>query len=181
MISLKSKVTLKILNYYFLNPEAKHYINELAKILELDPKNVHRKLEELEKEGLLISEFQGQERYFFLNQRYALLNHYKEIFLKTIGLEQDIKKCIKSVPKTKEAYIFGSYATNQMDAGSDIDILVIGSHSVLELQKKINKLKKQTGREFNIINLDPNEFDQKKKQKDQFIKNIFNRKIIKVI
>ncbi|MCX5667712.1 MAG: hypothetical protein NTY34_05330 [Candidatus Omnitrophica bacterium] len=39
MISLRSKVAIKLLDYYFLNPEAQVYINELARILELDPKN----------------------------------------------------------------------------------------------------------------------------------------------
>ena len=48
MISLRSKVAVKLLDYYFLNPEAQHYINELARILELDPKNTETKLKEFE-------------------------------------------------------------------------------------------------------------------------------------
>ena len=49
MISLRSKVAIKLLDYYFLNPEAQAYINELARILELDPKNTETKLKEFEK------------------------------------------------------------------------------------------------------------------------------------
>ena len=93
MISFKSKVTIAILNYYFLNQDARHYINELAKILGLDPKNVYRKLTELEKEGLFRSEFRGKERYFFLAKDYSLLENYRQIFLKTYGLEDQLKSC----------------------------------------------------------------------------------------
>ena len=79
MISLRSKVTIKILNYFFINPDARHYINELARILNLDPKNVDTKLKELEKEGLLKSEFSGKQRYFYLSKKYPLLKEYRQI------------------------------------------------------------------------------------------------------
>jgi hypothetical protein len=49
------------------------------------------------------------------------------------------------------------------------------------LQKKINKLQKETGREFNIINLSPNEFAARQKQADQFILNIFKDRTIKIL
>jgi len=64
MISLRSKITQKILNLFFLN-EKKFYINELAKLIKEDTANVHKKLLELKKEGLLSDEFPGKERYFF--------------------------------------------------------------------------------------------------------------------
>ncbi len=79
MISLKSKITQLVLNYFFLNPQAKKYTNELARLFQVDPKNLDRKLKELEKEGLLKSEFLGKQRYFFINSRYPLLKEYKKI------------------------------------------------------------------------------------------------------
>ena len=81
----------------------------------------------------------------------------------------------------KEAYLFGSYASNKMDSSSDIDLLAIGTHSVLALQRIIVKLQKDTGREFNVINLSPKEFEKKKKDKDTFINSVFKTKIIRII
>lgn len=180
MISFKSKVTIKILDYFFLNQDAENYINELAKILDLDPKNLHRKLQELEKEGLFKSEFRGQQRYFSLNKDFSLFEHYRQIFLKTIGLENKLKQAVGSVFGIKKAYIFGSYASDKMDSSSDVDILAIGSHSVLDLQKKISKLQRELRREFNVVNMSEAEFN-KKKTSDQFIKNIFNNKVIELL
>jgi predicted nucleotidyltransferase len=181
MITFKSRITISVLNYFFLNQEARHYINELAKILDLDPKNLYRKLAQLEKEGLLKSEFRGKERYFFLNSKYPLLDHYRQIFLKTYGLEGELEKALMKVKGIKEAYIYGSYARNKMDSSSDIDVLIIGDHSIVESQRKINQLQKESGREINVLNLSEQEYKEKKKNKDQFLKNVFAGKIIKLI
>ncbi len=180
MISLRSKVAVKLLDYYFLNPEAQAYINELARILGLDPKNTETKLKELEKEGLFKSEFRGKQRYFFLAKDNPVLEHYRQIFLKTHGIEKRLKDMISNIKGLKEAYIFGSYATNSMDSSSDIDILAVGSHSVLELQRIIAKLQKDTGRELNVTNLSLKEFKAKKKNKDPFLNNVFKTKTIRL-
>ena len=181
MISLRSKVAIKLLDYYFLNPDSQYYINELARILELDPKNTETKLKEFEKEGLFKSEFRGKQRYFFLAKDNPVLEHYRQIFLKTYGIEKRLKDMLSNIKGLKEAYIFGSYASNKMDSSSDIDILAIGTHSVLELQRVIAKLQKDTGREFNVTNLSLNEFEAKKKNKDPFINSVFKTKIIRLV
>lgn len=181
MISLRSKITIKLLDYYFLNPDAQAYINELARILELDPKNTETKLKELEKEGLFKSEFRGKQRYFFLAKDNPILEHYRQIFLKTHGLEKRLKDMLNGIEGIKEAYLYGSYASNKMDSSSDIDLLAVGTHSVLELQRVISKLQKDIGREFNVTNLSVKEFEAKKKNKDAFINSIFKAKIIRLI
>ncbi len=181
MISLRSKVAIKLLDYYFLNPDAQHYINELARILELDPKNTERKLKEFEKSGLFRSEFRGRERYFSLARNSSVLKHYRQIFLNTYGIEKRLRDIVSNVKGIKEAYIFGSYASDKMDSSSDVDILAIGSHSVLELQRHIAKLQKDTAREINVINLSPEEFAKKKRCRDPFITHVFNADTIKLL
>lgn len=181
MISLRSKITIKLLDYYFLNPEAQAYINELARILEIDPKNTETKLKELEKEGFFKSEFRGKQRYFFLAKDNPVLEHYRQIFLKTHGIEKKLKDIISGIKGVKEAYLFGSYASNKMDSSSDIDLLAIGTHSILELQRIIAKLQRDTGREFNVTNLNPKEFEAKKKDKGHFINNVFKNKTIRLV
>lgn len=178
-ISLRSKVTIKILNYFFLNPDAERYVNDLADSLESDPKNVHRKLSELEQEGLLKSEFRGKERYFSINNNYPLLEPYRQIFLKTSGIEQRLKQILAKIMGIKAAYLFGSYAQNRMDASSDIDILIVGTHSPLEVQKRLTPLQTEIGREINVVNMDPKEFGQKKRE--NFLRNIFDNEPIQLL
>jgi len=80
MFNLNSKIANKILRYFFINPSRKNYINELARILEADPGNLSRKLQELENEGILNSEFSGEQRYYFINKKYPLLKETKKAF-----------------------------------------------------------------------------------------------------
>jgi predicted nucleotidyltransferase len=178
MINLGSKITSGLLDFFFLNPSAKKYINELAKLLSLDPKNTYRKLVELEEEGLLNSEYRGVEKFYFLNGKFPLLKEYRNIFMKTVGIEKKIRDILAGMTGVSEAYIFGSYAKNKMDVNSDIDLLVIGSHSVVDLQKKINLLQKNVGREINVVNVGKKEFEQKKKSKDPFLSRVMGGSLI---
>lgn len=81
MISLRSKIAQKVLGYFFANGKNSLYINEMSRTLGLDRGNLIKKLQTLEKEGILKSEFRGNQRYFSLNTRYPLLKEYKKIVL----------------------------------------------------------------------------------------------------
>ena len=91
MISLRSKVTRDVLSELFLRQEGSFYVNELARRLKLDSGNLTRKLHELENIGLLKSDYRGRERYYSLNKSYPLINEYRKIVLKTVGLEGSLK------------------------------------------------------------------------------------------
>ena len=65
MISLRSKITQKILNLFFLNKKEKFYVNELAKKIKEDPANVYKKLIELKKKGCFPMNFQARKDTFF--------------------------------------------------------------------------------------------------------------------
>ena len=179
MISFKSKVTQKILNYFFLNESAELYVNETARLLKEEPKNVYRILVILEKEGLLKSKFKGRERYFRANKISPEYKSYKAIFLRSAGIEQLLKKALDGLSGLKTAYIFGSYANSSFNAQSDIDILLVGSHESLEAERTLIKLRKNLGRELNIVNMTMKEFERKSGE-DQFLKNIFKEKIIRL-
>lgn len=181
MISLKSKITQKILNLFFLNGKERFYVNELADKIKEDPGNVYRKLIELKKEGILLDNFQGKERYFFLNKRYPFLKEYRKLILKGIGFEKILKDRLKKIKGINSIYIFGSYAENKLSSESDIDILIVGDFDGLKLQKIITEIQKSTDREINLIELTEKEFIEKKKNKDALLEDIFSKKYIKII
>lgn len=181
MTNFKSKITQKLFDYFFLNPSAEHYINDLARILKVDPGNLDRKLKELEKEGIFSSEKRGNQKYYFLNKSYSLLNEIKKLYNLKYGLEKKIAAELKNLKELKSAYIFGSYANGRLEAESDIDLLLIGSHSGLAAKRIAAGWEGEFNREFNIIDLTEEELEKKKKNKDEFIGEIFKNKIIKIV
>ena len=177
MISLRSKLTQSVLNYFLLHEEAEAYVNELARRFELDDGNLARKLKELEREGILQSKIRGRERYYSLNPKFPLLAEYKRIILKTVGFEASLKKVLEDVPGLERASLFGSYAQDKMDVSSDIDLLAVGSHDSIELRKKIAVLCKSIDREINVVNMSRSEYERKK-GKDPLLMSIARKKKI---
>lgn len=181
MISLRSQITKTLLNYFFINPASRVYVNEISRNLKIDKRNLVRKLKELEKEGILKSENRGNLKLYSTNRNYPLYREYRKIVLKTIGFEDRLKKILDKIEEVKEAYIYGSYAKDKMDTHSDIDLLVIGEHSVVSLQGKLNKLQQEIGREINVVNLDEGELKKRIKRRDPFIREILKAKHIRII
>jgi predicted nucleotidyltransferase len=177
MISLRSHITRQVLNYFMLHPEAQMYINDIARRLDLDSGNLTRKLKEIEAEGILRSELRGNQRYYMVNSEYPLIDEYKKIILSTVGIEPVLKNALKSVDGIESAFLYGSYVKDSMNAGSDIDLFVIGEHSTLALQKQIAKIQKTIDREINVFSIGRNEFE-KRKDNDSFIKNVMGSKKI---
>lgn len=181
MFNFKSKITEKLLGYYFINPESRQYINELSRILDVDLGNLDRKLKELEKDGLFISESQGNLKYYFLNKNYPLLKEVEKAFSMSHGLERKLANLLSGLKGLKEAYIFGSYSKGSFGPESDIDLLLIGSHPSIESIKILFKFSKEIRREINTVDMTEDEYIQKKKNRDDFIKNIFEGETIKII
>lgn len=181
MINFKSTIVNKVLGYYFINPSARHYIRELAILLNLDPGNLSRKMVELKNSGLFLEIKEGKNCYFSLNQKYPLLKEYKNIYEAQFGVLESLKSVLKKVSGIKEAYIFGSYAKGNFEAVSDIDVLIVGENEHETLFKALSALEKKWHREINIIDFSGEEYKTRLKNKDPFLKNIFSDKTLRII
>ena len=180
MIEMRSKITRSVLNYFFLNPGEKLYVNEMARALDLDKRNLVKKLKYLEDEGILLSESRGNQKVYSVNDRYPLYEEYRQIVFKTIGVENKVREIFKKTSGVEKAYIFGSYVGGKMEAHSDIDLLVVGNHKILDLQREIGRLQKEIGRVINVVNMDGKEFAKRQKEKDPFIGTVLKEKHIEV-
>lgn len=181
MFNFRSQITKKIFDYYFINKKARHYINELANILDVDTGNLFRKLKELEEEGIMKSESVGNQKFFFINKNYPLLSALEKTYNTKFGLAQKLKEKILKIKGIKSAYIFGSFANGNFSDESDLDILLIGNHSSLEAKRGLLPFQKVLKREINIIDLTEKELKNKIAHNDEFIQNIFSKAKIKLL
>jgi predicted nucleotidyltransferase len=181
MLDLRSKARQRLLAYYFTNPAARHHLRDLADRLSTDPSNLSRELRRLEREGLFRSEVIGRQKYFQLNQQYPLFDEVRSILVKTIGAAPLVARSLGKLEGIEEAYLYGSFARNQQDAGSDIDVLVIGAPRSEGLAEAVRKLERQLGREINYTVLTRKEFDSRRTRKDAFLENVWHHKRISLI
>ncbi|MDK2949245.1 MAG: hypothetical protein PWQ56_410 [Patescibacteria group bacterium] len=180
MINLNSKISQNVLSYFLLNPEEEMYLNEMVRKFDVDKRNLAKEVNKWEKDGLFVKTTKGNLILYKINKEYYLFNEFKRIIQKNFGIEMELNKIFEKNKKIKEAYIFGSYANNKMEEESDIDVLLIGSHKFLNIEKEIVDLQKKINREINIVDMSEEEF-LRKKEDNEFIKNILAGKYIKII
>src|ERR1035438_4019139 len=146
MLDLRSKARQQLLAYYFANPTARHHLRDLAERLSIDPSNLSKELGRLERDGLFRSEVIGRQKYFQLNREYPLFGEVRKIVAKTIGAPPLIAQSLKRIEGIDEAYLYGSFASNQQDTASDIDVLMIGFPREEVLAEAVRRLERQLDR-----------------------------------
>ena len=181
MLDLRSKARQRLLAYYFTNPAARRHLRDLAQRLSIDPSNLSKELQRLEREGLFQSEVSGRQKYFRLNHGYPLFDEMRGIVGKTIGAMPLIAQSLKKIAGIEEAYLYGSFARNQQDAASDIDVPVIGNPKGDTLADAMQKLERRLGREINYAVLSRKEFDSRRAHKDAFLESVWRNKRIPLV
>jgi predicted nucleotidyltransferase len=181
MFDLRSKARQQLLAYYFTNPTSRHHLRDIAERLSIDPSNLSKELGRLEREGLFRSEVSGRQKYFQLNPAYPLFDEVRKIVAKTIGAAPLIAQSLTKIEGINEAYLYGSFALNQQDAASDIDVLVIGAPAEEVLAQSMRRLERQLGREINYTVLTRKEFEARRARKDAFVADVWNKKRVSLI
>lgn len=116
---------------FFNNPKAQFYVREIQRLLGGSVTSLHRHLNELEKEGLLVSRTQGPLRYFLINPNYPYLSELKNIVLseqRRALLEKNLIKIMRSLKKNyhpDKVVLFGSLASGRVSPDGDIDLLIV--------------------------------------------------------
>lgn len=181
MLDLRSKARQRLLAYYFTNPTARFHLRDLAERLSIDPSNLSKELRRLQDEGLFLAEVSGRQKYFRLNREYPLFDEIRSIVAKTIGAVPVIAQSLKKIEGIEAAYLYGSFARNQQDAMSDIDVLVIGNPKGNALAEAMQKLERQLGREINYTVLTRKEFTSRRAHKDAFLEDVWHNKRVSLV
>ena len=181
MINFRSKLRRELFCYYFTNPAASHYLRELAQRLAADPANLSRELASLEQQGLFVSETRGRQKYFRLNRRHPLYQDYRRIVFKTVGVAGRLREVLARTPGVQQAFLYGSFARDQADAVSDIDLFIVGLTDDEQLETAIGKIERQLHREVNYVLMTPREFKTRLADKDAFLEDVFRHSTVTLL
>lgn len=176
-----TKNRAELLRLFFTNPEQSFYMHEIGRILGKKPGNFQRVINNMEKEGVLISERKANARYFKANKEYALYEEMKNIVFKTVGVTGSIKDVLKKIGNIDYAFIYGSYAKANENYLSDIDLVVVGKCDEDKLIKNFDNLEELLKRDINYKLYMLNTLKKEVKQKEPFLLNILQDKKIMLI
>jgi predicted nucleotidyltransferase len=181
MISLRSRLRRKVLTYFYLNRSARVYVRQLASALDVDSTNLSRELARLEEEGLLRSEIEGRQRYYSVNPQYPYLKAVLSLLQGTVGIVPTLRDALRRVEGIEQAYLYGSFAKNEEDAASDIDLLIIGQPDAATLALKVAGLEKVLNRDVGYTVLKRQELKKKLSSDDPFFFDLWHGKRVEII
>jgi predicted nucleotidyltransferase len=165
-----SRARVAILNLLLLNAGSSYYLREIASLTEQPVRAVQRELPRLERLGLVAQSVHGNRKYYQVNRECPIFPELKSIFLKTVGLGDALREYLGwAGGDIRVAFIYGSYARNEENVASDIDLFVVGNIGATELSAALAQAKSELGREMNPVLMTPEEFREKVASGNHFV------------
>lgn len=169
-----------ILARTFLDPSHEFHVRELVRRTGLAPRTVSQEVEKLVRSDLLSERRDGNRRYLRANQRHTLFRPVREIVLKTEGLADVLRVALGS-EGVEFALVYGSIAAATPTAGSDVDLLVVGSLGLREAVRRLRAAQDTLGREISPNVWTRPEFDRRRREADPFLARLLDGPTIHVI
>jgi predicted nucleotidyltransferase len=121
--------------------------------------------------GLIRSERDGNRLYYSAEASHPLYHGLREIVARTTGIYAVLADCLGS-SGIRFAYVFGSVASGQAKASSDVDLMVIGSVGLRELVARLVPAGERLGREINPHVMSEDEYFKRCKEGEHFISTV---------
>ncbi|MBF0217726.1 MAG: nucleotidyltransferase domain-containing protein [Candidatus Omnitrophica bacterium] len=173
-----TKLRKKLLTYAFSRVDGEFYVRQAAAVIDEDAGNLSRELKRLEDEGIFISRVSANARFYSINKKYPLFKEVKAIVAKTSGIEGRLKDIVAAYKEIDLAFIYGSYAKNKEKKGSDIDVIFVGTALPGKIAAVINSFESEISREINYTFYKKDEFENKRREKGDFLAEVLDGKIV---
>lgn len=140
----------RVLGLLLLHPDESLHGREIARRTGLPAGTLTRELKRLAGVGLLTQEKRGNQTLYRANRESPIFPELAGILRKTSELADVVADALDSVSDGIDvAFIFGSVARRAETAGSDVDMLIIGSVDFGVVVDALYPAQQQLGREIN--------------------------------
>jgi len=140
---------LKVLEVFFREPAAIHFIREIGKKINLAPTSVRNNIKKLLKEKLITEKKSKPFDGFVANRENDEFIFYKRLY--NFYTLNSLKNELIEILHPQAIVVFGSYCLGEDIETSDIDILII---SKVKEELNFSKFEKSLSRKINIIIVD---------------------------
>jgi DNA-binding transcriptional ArsR family regulator/predicted nucleotidyltransferase len=165
---VSSRVKAELLRLLFGLSQPELHLRELVRQSGLSLGTVQQELRRLTRVGLVIARKDGNRVYYRANPDHPAYRDLCSLVVKTDGLAGVLQPARKT-PDVSVAFVFGSVARGDTDAGSDVDLMVIGQVGLRKLTSLLSGVADRVGREINPHVMSPEEFAKRKVDRDHFV------------
>ncbi len=166
----------RVLGLLLLHPETRYHVREIARLTNTAAGSLHRELSKLARAQVLIREISGNQVYYQANTTFPIFEELASILRKTSGLVDVLANALISLTeKIEVAFIFGSAGAGTENAGSDVDVLIIGKLSFSEAVTALYPAQAIVRREINPKVYQRKEWQKLVNNKDAFVQEILGK------
>ncbi|MFA4914273.1 MAG: nucleotidyltransferase domain-containing protein [Alcaligenaceae bacterium] len=144
----------RVLALTLTRPTDSFTLRELLRQADSGRGSTQSQIERLLQAGVLVeSPRLGRQRSIKANTDHFLYKELCSILVKTVGLAEPVREALKPfADKIEEAFVFGSVANGTDTERSDVDVMVVGSVSPIDLHQAGADLQGRLGRvvQFNL-------------------------------
>lgn len=163
----------RVLGLLLLHPERQSHVREIARLTGTAAGTLHKELTRLAQAGILRRTEQGKQVYYAANRDCPIFEELASILRKTSGLVDVLREALAPVAeKLHVALIFGSVAKGTEQAGSDVDVLVVGDVGFAEVVRLLHPAQSTLGRETNPKVYGANEWQARLQAGDPFAHDV---------
>ena len=174
--ALFGKTRQTVLALLYGHDKESFYLRQIVRAVSLGQGAVQRELAHLTAAGLLIRTRQGNQVYYQANRNSAVFPELKSLLVKTAGVADVLRSALAiHSDRIQVAFLYGSMAAGTDKANSDIDLLVIGKVSFLEIVEAVGTAQEKLQREINPSVYSSEEFRKKLRAGHHFLKQVFQR------
>lgn len=174
MISLIKSGYWRILRLFYMDKSAKMHLREIARKAKLHEPSTTTFLSALEKDNILRSEKDGNQKKYSLKLNYKTYTVFELFDLERLNALPSIRKnAIKYfMAHLKEkpliAFVFGSTAKGTYEENSDVDLLLI-TNSKIKTEEAEKHAEALTGIKVSIFQMTLETFSKEIKLKEDFV------------
>jgi predicted nucleotidyltransferase len=154
---LRSETQAGLLEKLIAHPEQYYTVAELTSLLGVTEMSVRRELERMRKAGIVDHTMVGRQGIYRASTASPLFAPLRDLVERSVGVEPLLREALETVPGLKAAAIFGSWARGDVDAESDVDLLIVGDVDYPSMISKVLPLQERIGREINMVWMRPGE------------------------
>lgn len=166
-------VRQRVLAVLLLAPQASVHLRDLARQAGTHAGTLARELDKLTRAGLVHRTEQGNQVRYQAEATHPLFADLASMFRKTHGVVPMLREALVPLgDQAALAWVFGSLASGTQHAGSDVDMLVLGSVDFAALAQALYPLHEALGREVNPVLYGTAEFARRVARKDAFANDL---------
>ena len=172
----------KVLSLLFTQPNKSFYVKEILRLTGMGVATIKRELDRMRAAGILRMTKIGNQHHYQANPDCPIYSELSGLIKKTAGIVGSINTALSDISEQIDrAFIYGSVASNEETADSDIDLMIIGDISFPQVVSLLYPVQKTLGREINPKIYSKEEWILMKTSKNTFVEELLLKPRLDVI